>query len=35
MDAEKLQRLVTTETPYANNISTQLSTTPGNYSNWL
>jgi len=35
MDAEKLQRLVTTEMPYGKYKGTLLADLPGNYLNWF
>ena len=35
MDAEKLQRLVTTEMPYGKHKGTLLADLPGNYLNWF
>ena len=35
MDAEKLQRLVTTEMPYGTHKGTLLADLPGNYLNWF
>lgn len=35
MDADKLQRLVTTEMPYGKHKGTLLADLPGNYLNWF
>lgn len=35
MDADKLQRLVTTEMPYGKYKGTLLADLPGNYLNWF
>ena len=35
MDAEKLQRLVTTEMPYGKHKGTLLADLPGNYLHWF